>query len=261
MQLFIKKSGGVEMSLKDKVVIVSGGSRGIGRAVVLELASKGAKVAFTYFKSKEAVDEIVEEGSSLSGEIKAYEVDIKDQQQIKKMISDIVKEWKSIDIVINNAGIRKDKTLAFMASNDWNEVLQTNLAGPFYLTQAAIFYMLKKKSGRIINISSISGIYGIPGQTNYSSSKAGLLGFTRSLAKEVAQYGISVNAVAPGGVETDMTSTLNEKEREKLLQGVPIGRMCRVDEVVKVVMFLADDESAPQYLTGAVIPLDGGIGL
>lgn len=249
------------MSVKDKVAIISGGSRGIGRAVALELAAKGAKVAFTYFKSKEAADKVINKGSNLSGEIKSYEVDIKDPQQVKAMIGDVIKEWNSIDIVVNNAGIRKDKTLAFMASNDWNEVLQTNLAGPFYLTQSAIFYMLKKKSGRIINISSISGIYGIPGQTNYSSSKAGLLGFTRSLAKEVAQYGISVNAIAPGGVETDMTSTLNEKERKKLLQGVPMGRMCRVDEVIKVIMFLADEEAAPQYLTGTVIPLDGGIGL
>ncbi len=247
------------MSIKEKNIIVSGGSRGIGKAVVLALAGQGANVVFTFLSNNEAAKEVLSESQSLRGKVKAYQVDIREQPQVEKMISEVVAERGSIDVVVNNAGIRKDKTLAFMSAENWNDVLDTNLTGAFYLTQAAIFHMLKKKSGRVIFISSISGISGIPGQVNYSSAKAALLGFTRSLAKEVASYGITVNAIAPGGVNTDMVSAMNEKEKEKLLQGVPLGRMCRANEVASVVKFLAND--APEYLTGAVIPLDGGLGL
>jgi len=247
------------MSIEGKNILISGGSRGIGKAVVLSLAEQGANVAFTFLSNNEAANEVVNESKILKGTVKACQVDIRDRQQVKKLVSDVVTEWKCIDVVINNAGIRQDKTLAFMSDENWNDVISTNLTGAFYLTRAAVFHMLKKKSGRVIFISSISGIFGIPGQVNYSSAKAALLGFTRSLAKEVAPYGISVNAVAPGGVDTDMVATMNEKDKEKILQGVPLGRMCRVDEVASVVKFLAND--APEYLTGAVIPLDGGLGL
>ncbi len=249
------------MSVESKSIVVSGGSRGIGKAVVLALAEQGANVAFTFLNNYEAANEVLRESLDLRGKVKAYQVDIRDQQQVQKMISEVAAERGGIDAVVNNAGIRKDKTLAFMSAENWKDVLDTNLTGAFYLTQAAIFYMLKKKSGRIIFISSISGIFGIPGQANYSSAKAALLGFTRSLAKEVAPYGISVNAIAPGGVDTDMVSSMNEKDKEKLLYGVPLGRMCRPDEVASVVKFLADDSAAPEYLTGTVIPLDGGLGL
>jgi len=247
------------MSIEGKNIIVSGGSRGIGKAVVLAFAEQGANVAFTFLSNNEAANEVVNESKSLKGTVKAHQVDIRDQQQVKKLISDVVAEWKYIDVVINNAGIRQDKSIIFMSIENWNDVINTNLTGAFHLTQTAILHMLKRKSGRVIFISSISGIFGIPGQVNYSSAKAALLGFTRSLAKEVAPYGISVNAIAPGGVDTDMVTTMNEKDKEKLLQGVPLGRMCRVDEVTSVVKYLADD--APEYLTGAVIPLDGGLGL
>lgn len=247
------------MSIEGKNIVVSGGSRGIGKAIVLTLAEQGANVAFTFLSNHEAANAVLDESWSLKGTVSAYQVDIRDQQQVKKMISEFVKEHGCIDVVVNNAGIRQDKSVAFMSVANWNNVLDTNLNGAFYLTQTAIFHMLKKKSGRVIFISSISGIYGIPGQVNYSSAKAALLGFTRSLAKEVAPYGISVNAVAPGGVDTDMVSTMREKDKVKLLQGVPLGRMCRADEVASVVNFLAD--SAPEYLTGTVIPLDGGLGL
>ncbi len=249
------------MSIEGKNIIISGGSRGIGKAVVLLLVEQGANVAFTFLNNKDAANDVISKGKDLKGSVKAYQLDIRDQHKVKKMVADVINQWGCIDVVINNAGIRQDKTLAFMSIENWNDVLDTNLNGAFYLTQAAIFHMLKKKSGRIIFISSISGIYGIPGQVNYSSAKAALLGFTRSLAKEVAPYGISVNAVAPGGVVTDMTSSMNEKDKEKLLQGVPMHRMCRVDEVANVVKFLADDSAAPEYLTGTVIPLDGGLGL
>lgn len=248
------------MSLNGKVVILSGGSRGIGRAIVIALAKKGAKVAFTYFQSPDPTEKIMEEIKDMTGCIKGYKVDIRNQQQIKDMVFKVVQEWETIDIIINNAGIRKDKTLAFMSSDDWNDVIQTNITGTFYFTQAGIFHLLKKKRGRVINISSISGISGIAGQTNYSSSKAAIIGFTRSLAKEVAPYGISVNAVAPGGVDTEMTRSLRKNEMEKLLIGVPLGRMCISEEVAQVVSFLADSELCPDYLTGNVIPLDGGCG-
>jgi len=185
--------------------------------------------------------------------------DVSKLDDVRRFVEFSAKALGKIDCLVNNAGIRHDKSIIFMSAESWNDVLDTNLNGAFYLTQAAIFHMLKKKSGRVIFISSISGLFGIPGQVNYSSAKAGLLGFTRSLAKEVASYGISVNAVAPGGVDTDMVASMNEKDKEKLLQGVPLGRMCRVDEVASVVKFLADD--APEYLTGTVIPLDGGLGL
>jgi len=247
------------MSIEGKNIIVSGGSRGVGRAIVLALAEQGANVAFTFLNNNEAADEVLSESKNLIGTVKAYQIDIRDQQQVKKMVSDVVSERKCIDVVVNNAGIRQDKTLAFMSDENWHDVINTNLTGAFYLTRAAAFHMLKKKSGRVIFVSSISGIFGIPGQVNYSSAKAALLGFTRSLAKEVAPYGISVNAIAPGGVDTDMVTSLNDKDKEKLLQGVPLGRMCRVDEVASVVKFLAHD--APEYLTGTVIPLDGGLGL
>lgn len=249
------------MSIEGKNIVVSGGSRGIGKAVVLALAEQGANVAFTFLNHREAANEVINKSNRLKGTVKAYQVDIRDQQQVKKMISEFVKEHGCIDVVVNNAGIRQDKSVAFMSVENWNNVLDTNLNGAFYLTQTAIFHMLKKKSGRIIFISSISGIYGIPGQVNYSSAKAALIGLTRSLAKEVAQYGISVNAIAPGGVDTDMVSSMNENDKERLLQGVPLGRMCRTDEVARVVQFLADDGGAPEYLTGTVIPLDGGLGL
>lgn len=249
------------MSIEGKNIVVSGGSRGIGKAVVLALAEQGANVAFTFLNHHEAANEVINKSNRLKGTVKAYQVDIRDQQQVKKMISEFVKEHGCIDVVVNNAGIRQDKSVAFMSVENWNNVLDTNLNGAFYLTQTAIFHMLKKKSGRIIFISSISGIYGIPGQVNYSSAKAALIGLTRSLAKEVAQYGISVNAIAPGGVDTDMVSSMNENDKERLLQGVPLGRMCRTDEVARVVQFLADDGGAPEYLTGTVIPLDGGLGL
>ncbi|MDD4729978.1 MAG: 3-oxoacyl-ACP reductase FabG [Dysgonamonadaceae bacterium] len=249
------------MSVEGKNIIVSGGSRGIGKAIVLLLAEEGANVAFTYLNNEDAANKVLSESQSLKGSVKDYQVDIRNQQQVKKFISEVVAEWKCIDVVVNNAGIRKDKTMAFMSAEEWNDVIDTNLSGAFYLTQASIFHMLKKKSGRVIFVSSISGIFGIAGQVNYSSAKAALFGMTHSLAKEVAPYGICVNAVAPGGVYTDMVSSMDEKDKERLLQGVPLGRMCRTDEVASVVKFLADSDLSPEYLTGTVIPLDGGMGL
>ncbi len=248
------------MALDGKNIIVSGGSRGIGRAVVLHLAAQGANVMFTHLKNTAAAESVLEEGRHCKGSIRSYQADVRNARQMQNLISDTVREHGSIDVIVNNAGIRKDRTLAFMPSENWHDVLDTNLTGAFYLTQAAIPHMLKRKAGRIINISSISGLQGIAGQTNYSAAKAALIGFTKSLAKEVAPYGICVNAIAPGGTSTEMVSAMSEKAQQHLLQGVPIGRMCTPEEVALVARFLADAELSPAYLTGAVIPLDGGMG-
>lgn len=247
------------MGLDGKVAIVSGGSRGIGREIVLAMARRGACVAFTYCQDSEAAQRVEEEAKNLSGKVKAFMADVRERDQVKRMVKMVISEWGTLDIVVNNAGIRKDKSLVFMDSGEWNSVLDTNVTGAFHLTRASIFHLLHKKKGRIINISSISGIRGIQGQTNYSASKAAMLGFTRALAKEVASYGVSVNAIAPGGVETDMFGALTEKQRDDLLKIVPIGRLCAPEEVAKVVIFLADDELSPDYLTGSTIVIDGGM--
>lgn len=248
------------MALNGKVAVVSGGSRGIGREIVLALAGKGALVGFTYYRNPEAARRVEKEAENLPGEVKAFCVDMKSREQVRGMVKEIVNTWSGIDIVVNNAGICKDKSLVLMDCAEWNEVMDTNVSGMVHLTQAAIFYLLKKKSGRIVNISSISGISGIAGQTNYSASKAAIIGFTRSLAKEVAEYGICANAIAPGGVETDMVEGLSEKQKQNLLQNIPAKRLCKPEEVARVAVFLADNEMSPDYLTGSVICLDGGIG-
>lgn len=242
-------------------VLITGGTRGIGRAIVSNLLSKGYRVAYTYKNSNSLASEIDLESKEKGTIAVGYKVDVCDRTAVKKMISDIYLQWGSIDILINNAGIVKDKSLAMMTYEEWDDVIMTNLYGVFNLTRECIFSMLKRKEGRIINISSISGIYGIKGQVNYSSSKAAIIGFTKSLAKEVAHFGVTVNCVAPGGVETEMTSKLTEIELKKLIQDVPLQRLCKPEEVAKVVEFLVDKEQCPQYLTGVVIPLDGGIGL
>ena len=240
------------MSLKNKNIIITGGSRGIGKAIALLFLSKGANVFFTYVNN-----ESVEYDES----IKAYQVDSKDYNSVKYFISEFVKQYKEIDVLVNNAGIRRDKSLLLMEKEDWDNVIETNLNGAFHITKAVIPHMLKSKRGRITNISSVSGINGIAGQTNYSASKAGMIGFTKALAKEVATYGICVNAIAPGPVETKMLDGLKKEYIERLLNNVPINRLCSPGEVAMVANFLADDELSPSYLTGQVISLDGGMGL
>ena len=249
------------MSLIDRVAIVSGGSRGIGREIVLALARGGAHVGFTYHQNREAARWVENEAEKLQGEVRAFCVDVKNREQTGRMVKDIVNAWGSLDIVVNNAGIRRDKSLVMMDSSEWSDVLDTNVNGMFNLTQASIYYLLKKKSGRIINISSISGISGIAGQTNYSASKAAIIGFSRSLAKEVAEYGICVNVIASGGVETDMVEALSQKQKQSLLRNVPVKRLCKPEEVARVALFHADTEMSPDYLTGSVLCIDGGQGV
>jgi 3-oxoacyl-[acyl-carrier protein] reductase len=245
------------MSLKGSVAIVTGGSRGIGRAIALELAREGAKVAFTYLKSEDAAAQLLEEIKRIGAEAKAIRANASDFDDAKRTISDTVKDLGSIDILVNNAGVIKDKALMLMDPSEWREVIETNLTGYFNMARAAIVTMMKQKRGKIINISSVAGVVGTPRQVNYSSAKAGIIGLTKSLAKEVGPYNIRVNAVAPGYIETDMTKDL--KDKGSLVQRIPCGRLGSAEEVAKVVSFLAGDGAA--YITGQVIKVDGGLAI
>lgn len=236
-----------------KKAVISGGSSGIGKSLVETFAEAGWKVHFTYRSNEPAAREI--EGR-FGDKTKAHRLDVSDREACDQFCKGVLGEEKSIDVLVNNAGITQDKPLFSMQDSEWNDVLQTNLSGVFYLTRRFVFDMLKKKKGRIINLSSISGIHGLPGQTNYSASKAGIIGFTKALAKETGAFGVTANVVAPGGVVTPMIEKLTPQAREALLQSVPMRRFCEAQEVAKVVYFLA--EGAPDYLNGSVIVLDGG---
>lgn len=247
------------MLLKDRVAIVSGGSRGIGRAIVLELACEGADVVFNYLKSKDLAEGVKKEVESKSKEALIFQADVKDLEAMKRMVAEAKKHFGRLDIIVNNAGILRDKALMFMEAEDWEEVISTNLSGAFNLVRAAIVTLMKEKRGNIINITSVAGIKGTPRQANYSASKAGLIGLTKSLAKEVAAYNIRVNAVAPGYVETDMLDGLKEDYKKELLNNIPLGRFGTSEEVAKLVAFLASDKS--NYITGQVISVDGGLAI
>jgi 3-oxoacyl-[acyl-carrier protein] reductase len=236
-----------------KKVVISGGSSGIGKSLVEAFASAGWKVHFTFHSNEAAAREIEKR---LDGKTKAHSLDVANREECDRFCKAVLEEEKHIDVLVNNAGITRDKPLFSMQDPDWEDVLTTNLFGVFYLTRRFVLDMMKKKSGRVINISSISGIHGLPGQTNYSASKAGIIGFTKALAKEAGSFGVTANVVAPGGVQTPMIEKLTPQAKEALLQSVPLRRFCEAEEVAKVVLFLA--ESAPDYLNGSVIVLDGG---
>lgn len=243
--------------IKGKTAIVTGGSRGIGRAIVLELVRRGARVMFTYLKSADAAAKLLDEIKKSGGEAEAIKSDSREYTQAKNVIGETLKKFGSLDILVNNAGIIKDKALMLMDPSEWQEVIDTNLTGYFNMAKACIVTMMKQKSGNIINISSVAGVVGTPRQVNYSSAKAGIVGLTKSLAKEVAAYNIRVNSVAPGYIETDMTKDL--KQKEALLKLIPSGRLGSPEEVAKAVSFLAGEESG--YITGQVIRVDGGLAI
>lgn len=245
------------MLLQDKVVIVTGGTRGIGKAVVFEFIQNGAKVVFTYLKNDEAAGVIMDEIKELRGEAAAIKADVRDYKEARRVVEEAINKFGTVDILINNAGITKDKALMMMDPSEWQEVIDTNLTGYFNMAKACIVTMLKQKSGNIVNISSIAGVVGTPRQVNYSSAKAGIIGLTKSLAKEVGPYGIRVNAVAPGYIETDMTKDL--KQKENILKIIPSERFGRPEEVSKAVLFLASDDAC--YITGQVIKIDGGLAM
>ncbi len=241
------------------MAIVTGGTRGIGRAIVRAVCEEGADCAFTYARNRAAADSLAEEVHRIGRRSLSVQVDVRNFDGAKKLVEEVKKEFGRLDILINNAGITRDKSLMMMNSDDWSEVIDTNLTGVFNTTRACIITFLKQKSGNIVNISSVSGIHPLPGQTNYAAAKAGVIGFTKSLAREVAPYSIRVNAVAPGFIDTEMTTELGEKTKERFIKMIPLQRFGAPGEVAKAVLFLLSEES--QYITGQVLQLDGGLGI
>ncbi len=242
-----------------KVAVVTGGSRGIGRAVVQMFAREGIDVAFNYHQNQEAAETLKNDVLACGTECFAARVDIKDFEAVKEWMEEIKKRLGRIDILVNNAGIIVDKALMLMTPEEWRVVLDTNLTGMFNATRACIVSFLKQKSGHIIQISSVSGVVGLPRQANYCASKGGMNAFTKSLAKEVAGYGVRVNAVAPGYIDTDLVATLPEQQLDDIKKTIPLGRFGTPEEVAGCVRFLVSD--AAQYITGQIIQMDGGLAI
>lgn len=247
------------MLLKNRVAIVTGGSRGIGRAIVKKLAEEGANVAFNFLKSEEKALAIKKEIEEKGGKALTFRQDVKDYGAIKMMVEGVKSHFGRLDIIVNNAGILRDKALMLMEEQDWEDVISTNLSGAFNLVRAAIVTFMKQKSGNIINITSVAGIKGMPRQVNYSASKAGIIGLTKALAREVGPYNVRVNAIAPGYIDTDMVTGFKEAQKAEILKRIPLNRFGTAEEVAKVAAFVASD--AAKYITGQVITIDGGLAM
>ena len=245
------------MSLNGKTALVTGASRGIGRAIVLRLAEDGANVAVIYAGSADKAKAVVNEITALGVNAKAYRCNVADSAAVNETVKAVTNDLGKIDILVNNAGITRDGLMLRMKDEDFDAVLDTNLKGAFNMIRACYSGFIRKKSGRIINISSVSGIMGNAGQANYSASKAGVIGLTKSVARELASRGITCNAVAPGFIQTDMTENLGDNN--PLLNSIPLGRMGKPEDIAAAVAFLASDSAA--YITGEVLKVDGGLAI
>ena len=245
------------MQIEGKIAFVTGASRGIGRSIALTLAEAGADVAINYAGNAAAAEEVAVEIRKMGRKALILQSDVSQTEAAAAMLDAVVAEFGRCDILVNNAGITRDGLLMRMKEEDWDAVLNTNLKGVYNCTKAAIKYMMKQKSGKIVNIASVVGIMGNAGQANYAAAKAGCIGFTKSVAKEVASRGITVNAVAPGLIATDMTSVLPEKVVEEMAAGIPLKRAGQPVDVAKAVLFLVSDDAA--YITGQTLNVDGGM--
>ncbi len=242
-----------------RVAVITGGSRGIGRAIIMELAGPELSVIFNHYDPPDdtAADETVEMAQARGSEIEGVRLDVSDYQGVQDFIKGVVERYGRVDILVNNAGITRDNLLSRMKEVDWDAVLAVNLKSVFNCTQAVARYMMKQRYGRIVNIASVVGAMGNAGQANYAASKAGIMGFSKSVARELASRNVTVNAVAPGFIETEMTANLPEKAREAFLTQIPLGRAGQPEDVARVVKFLVSDDAS--YITGQVIHLNGGM--
>lgn len=247
------------MKLQNKTAVVTGGSRGIGKAIVKKLATEGANVAIIYVGSKDAAEKLKEEVIKTGVEAKTYRCDVSSFDESKEVLEKIIEDFNGIDILVNNAGIIKDGLVLSMNEEDFDSVISVNLKGTFNMIKNSYRYFMRKKEGRIINISSVVGIVGNAGQANYASSKAGVIGLTKSVAKELAARNVTCNAIAPGYIVTDMTDELNEKTKKQILDSIPMKKLGEGKDVANLVGFLASDEGA--YITGEVIKVDGGMAI
>ena len=245
--------------LKNKIALITGAGRGIGRAIAIALAKEGAEVVINYNGSEERAKEVKQTIEENGGKASIYKCNVSDFAACEAMIKDIVKEYGHLDILVNNAGITKDGLLMKMSEEDFDKVLDTNLKGTFHTIRAALRQMIRQRSGRIINMASVVGVSGNAGQANYAASKAGVIGLTKTAAREVASRGITVNAIAPGFIKTDMTDVLSDKVKENISASIPMGSMGTAEDVAKAAAFLASDGA--RYITGQVLRVDGGMAM
>lgn len=250
----------IEMTqLAGKTALVTGGSRGIGRAIVQTLAQAGARVAFVYQSNSQAAAQLVSELAEKQLNVVSYQADVRNKDAADEIVKKVVESWGKLDILVNNAGIVRDTLLAMMSNEQWHEVIETNLTSVFNFCQAATRPMMSARYGRIVNMSSVAAEFGNKGQTNYAASKGGIEGFTRCLAKELASRGVTVNAVAPGFIETDMTAAVRNAAEAEIKKAIPARRLGKPEDIAQVVLFLAGDGAS--YVTGQVLKVDGGLTL
>jgi len=249
----------MQIDLQDQSILVTGGTRGIGRAVVDAFADTGARVAFTYRSSRDEADALVEDLESRGVDALALQGDVAHLDVAQTHVDAVVDAWGSVDVLVNNAGITRDNLMLRMKEEDWDDVIDINLKGVFNYAKAVYRQMMRQRGGVVVNLSSVVGVTGNPGQTNYAASKAGIIGFSKSLAKELSSRGVRVNVVAPGYVETEMTEALSDDAREAMLGAVPLGRPASPEDIAQATLFLASP--AASYITGHVLHVDGGLAM